>query len=227
MFCPRCGSAVPEGATYCPRCGAPQAAAAAPTPAPAPDPAPPVAAAGAWPAPAAAAPSWSAAPGTPVMVVPAVTYAGFWRRFWALVIDSILISMVTVPMQMMVGIPWAFSMRQMSDFDPDRLMSMIGAGLLVKAAQVVLSWAYVALMQSSSRQATLGMMALGIRVTDLEGRRISFARATGRYFASFLSDLTLGIGYLVQLFTQRRQTLHDMVAGTLVLKPGNTPPAVQ
>lgn len=224
MFCPRCGSTVPEGATYCPHCGAAQTQATVPAPlAAGPEPAPP-----AWSAPAPAAPAtaWSTAP-APAPGASATSYAGFWRRFWALVIDSILISMVTVPIQVMVGVPWAFSMHDMNNFDPERLASLISAGLLVRCAQTVLTWGYVALMQSSSRQATLGMMALGIRVTDLEGRRITFARATGRYFASILSALTLGIGYLIQLFTQRRQTLHDLIAGTLILQPGSTPPSLQ
>jgi uncharacterized RDD family membrane protein YckC len=61
-------------------------------------------------------------------------------------------------------------------------------------------------------------MALGIIVTDLEGRRIGFGRATGRYFAKILSALILGIGFLMVAFTQRKQGLHDMIAGTLVVR---------
>jgi uncharacterized RDD family membrane protein YckC len=55
-------------------------------------------------------------------------------------------------------------------------------------------------------------------VTDLEGRRIGFGRATGRYFAKILSSLTLFIGYLMAGFTEKKQALHDMIAGTLVLR---------
>jgi uncharacterized RDD family membrane protein YckC len=71
---------------------------------------------------------------------------------------------------------------------------------------------------SSGWQATLGQRAVGVRVTDLEGRRISFARATGRYFASIVSDWTLGIGYLMMIWTKRKQTLQDMMASTVVIK---------
>ena len=77
-------------------------------------------------------------------------------------------------------------------------------------------WIYEAAMENSSKQATLGKMALGLKVTDLEGRRISFARATGRHFAKIISKMILLIGYIMAGFTQRKQALHDMIAGTLV-----------
>ena len=82
-------------------------------------------------------------------------------------------------------------------------------------------------MQSSSRQATLGKMALGIKVTSLDGERISFLRATGRYFATILSSLLLMIGYIMAAFTQRKQALHDMIASTLVVRADASPEAVQ
>jgi uncharacterized RDD family membrane protein YckC len=73
-------------------------------------------------------------------------------------------------------------------------------------------------MESSAWQGTLGKKALGLTVTDLEGRRISFGRATGRYFAKIISTLILCIGYMMAGFTERKQALHDMIAGTLVLR---------
>jgi uncharacterized RDD family membrane protein YckC len=78
-------------------------------------------------------------------------------------------------------------------------------------------WLYHTLMESSSLQATLGKMALGIVVTDLDGGRISFGRATARYWSQILSALILGIGYLMAGFTERKQALHDMIAKTLVV----------
>jgi Tfp pilus assembly major pilin PilA len=75
-------------------------------------------------------------------------------------------------------------------------------------------------MESSVQQATLGKMALGIRVTDGQGRRVSFGRATGRHFAKLLSGLILLIGYLMAGFTVRKQALHDMIAGCLVVNRG-------
>lgn len=85
-------------------------------------------------------------------------------------------------------------------------------------------WLYFALMESSEKQATLGKMALGLTVTDLSGQRITFGRATGRYFGKFVSSMILCIGYLMAAFTERCQALHDMMAGTLVLdaKPASS-----
>ncbi len=78
-------------------------------------------------------------------------------------------------------------------------------------------WLYFALMESSRRQATIGKAALGLAVCNLDGGRIGFGRATARYFASLLSMLTAGLGFLMAAFTARRQTLHDMIAGTVVV----------
>ena len=78
------------------------------------------------------------------------------------------------------------------------------------------SWLYCALMESSSYQATLGKMIFGMKVTDLCGNRISFARATGRHFAKILSGLILCIGFIMVGLSERKQGLHDLLAGTLV-----------
>ena len=86
------------------------------------------------------------------------------------------------------------------------------------ALQVVINWLYEALLTSSERGATLGKMAVGLRVVTEQGERISFLRATGRYFAKYVSALILGIGFLMVAFTDRKRGLHDMIAGTLVIK---------
>ncbi|MFZ0796507.1 MAG: RDD family protein [Terriglobales bacterium] len=78
------------------------------------------------------------------------------------------------------------------------------------------SWLYEAFMESSSYQATLGKMIFGMKVTDLNGNRISFERATGRHFAKWLSGLVLCVGYIMVGLTERKQGLHDLLAGTLV-----------
>jgi uncharacterized RDD family membrane protein YckC len=72
-------------------------------------------------------------------------------------------------------------------------------------------------MESSVKQATLGKLAIGIIVTDLQGSRITFGRATGRYFGKILSSLILSIGYIMAGFTEKKQALHDMIAGCLVV----------
>jgi len=88
------------------------------------------------------------------------------------------------------------------------------AGRVVALATV---WLYYALLESSSRQATIGKMALGIIVIDEEGGQITFGKATVRYFAKILSALLLFVGYLMVAFTQRKQGLHDLIAETLVI----------
>jgi uncharacterized RDD family membrane protein YckC len=128
-------------------------------------------------------------------------YAGFWRRVAAVLLDGLILGVVTVPLNL------AFA-------DDGYTAASSGA----QSISTVLGWLYYALMESSAKQATLGKMALGIIVTDLEGRRIGFGKATGRYFAKILSALILGIGFLMVAFTQRKQGLHDILAGTLVIR---------
>ena len=85
-------------------------------------------------------------------------------------------------------------------------------------AGLMVSWLYSALMESSATQGTLGKMALGIIVTDMNGDRITFGKATGRFFGKIISSLILCIGFLMIAFTDRKRGLHDMIASTLVVK---------
>jgi uncharacterized RDD family membrane protein YckC len=148
-------------------------------------------------------------------------YGGFWRRFWSYVIDRFILGVVFMPVGFMVLMPMMATESvgwTDTDLPAETIIALLGAILTVAFFALLGSWLYYAILQSSSRQATLGQMALGIRLTDLEGRRVSFARASGRYFATVLTGLTFGIGYLIMLFTTRKQTLHDLVARTLVLR---------
>jgi len=83
---------------------------------------------------------------------------------------------------------------------------------------LIVGIAYFVGFESSAYQATPGKMALGLIVTDTDGRRISPMRAVGRYFAKILSGLILLIGFIMVAFTERKQGLHDMIASTLVVK---------
>lgn len=94
---------------------------------------------------------------------------------------------------------------------------IFGSGILALLT-IGATWLYEALMESSSYQATLGKMIFGLKVTDLYGNRIDFARATGRHFAKFLSAMILCVGFIMVGFTERKQGLHAMIAGTLVRK---------
>ena len=133
-------------------------------------------------------------------------YAGFWRRAFAYLIDYFV---VVVAWRLMAG----------------ALLSGYTAGKspLYLLLLLVVACLYYASMESSAWQATLGKRALRIKVTDLNGERIGFGRALGRLFAHLLSSLILGIGFVMAVFTSRRQTLHDMIAGTLVVKRAETP----
>ena len=82
----------------------------------------------------------------------------------------------------------------------------------------MIGWLYFALMESSERGATVGKMALGLRVVTSNGQRLSFMNATGRYFAKIISAIILGIGFLMIAFTDKKRGLHDMIASTLVIK---------
>jgi len=103
----------------------------------------------------------------------------------------------------------------------------IGLIILIVAAATFIYWFYFAIFESSPRQATPGKMLMGIFVTDLEGRRLTFPRALGRILSKILSKMFCYIGYLIALFTERNQGLHDMIAGTLVLEPSYPAPSVE
>lgn len=129
----------------------------------------------------------------------AEAYAGFWRRFWAFLLDYIIL---------VFGLSLIISVFSSGYYNED---SIYGPAL-------VISWLYYALMESSNKKATLGKMALGIVVTDLNGNKISFGRATARYLCKFLSGLIFAIGYIMAVFTDKKQALHDMIAGCVVVK---------
>jgi uncharacterized RDD family membrane protein YckC len=129
------------------------------------------------------------------------------------VIDGILVGIVVWPVAAVMTVAIGVAGHSVS-------MPGIGINLVSVIVRLAFSglakWIYEASMESSSRQATVGKMALGLKVTDLEGRRISFARASGRHFAKYISGMILLIGYIMAGFTERKQALHDMIAGTLV-----------
>ena len=89
--------------------------------------------------------------------------------------------------------------------------------IFIYIAAFMFSTMYYAGMHASKWQGTLGKIIVGIKVTDLNGQRISFARALGRYFATILSGSILYIGYIMAAFTQKKQSLHDVIARTMVV----------
>jgi uncharacterized RDD family membrane protein YckC len=119
-------------------------------------------------------------------------YAGFWMRVGAYILDSLILC---IPCTMFFFVLFIFAWPFL----------------------IVGIWLYFGLQESSVYQATLGKRALNIYVTDMYGRRITFGQATGRYFAKILSGI-LCIGYIMVAFTERKQGLHDLLAGTLVMR---------
>lgn len=152
-------------------------------------------------------------------------YAGFWKRVAAFILDSIVLYIPNLLIMKSMGSDAAeAAMKQAilaAPGDPNAMLaayghfySTMGTAMMITT---VMTWLYFSLCESSAWQATLGKLALGIRVTDLQGNRISVARALGRYPAKLLSYLILCIGFLMVAWTRHKQGLHDMIAGTLVL----------
>lgn len=146
-----------------------------------------------------------------------VVYAGFLRRWAAFFLDSLIVSsafyaVCFIVLLVVLGIAGLDVSKAEDPSAP-----MIGAYLGLYALYFVMAGLYYALMESSVNQATLGKMALGIKVTDRDGQRLSLAHALGRWAAAALSYITLYIGFVMAGFTERKQALHDMVAGTLVV----------
>lgn len=169
-------------------------------------------------------------PITPVQSSPATTAslddnAGFWKRVAAYFIDSVMLYIPSALIEKMMGGDAAqatLEQAQLSASDDAQAMlaalsqyytTMMPAFLIITA----IIWLYFAICESSAWQATVGKLALRIRVTDMQGERISFLRAFGRYPAKYLSALILGVGFLMVGWTQRKQGLHDLIANTLVL----------
>jgi uncharacterized RDD family membrane protein YckC len=145
--------------------------------------------------------------GMPVRGVRQVEYAGFWLRLVASIIDGIATNIVIYPLSFIVGIVIG--------------KSGMGKGMAAGAGAFIsflMDFLYYTLMESSSNRATLGKMALGLAVTDLDGNQITFGQAAGRFFGKIISGIILGFGYLMAGFTEKKQALHDIMAGTLVVK---------
>ena len=152
---------------------------------------------------------------------PVVVYAGFWKRFLAFIIDAIIMSIASflaiIPVLGLIGLGVGTAAAGDSDSMTGIIIAAIGAYLMVCMALAVAGWLYYALMETSVNQGTLGKMALGIKVTDLSGNRVTFGKATGRYFGKIVSGMILYIGYIMAGFTEKKQALHDIMAGCLVV----------
>ncbi len=215
MYCSKCGGVMADGSAFCPNCGQAFAVAAASPRAPmigAP----------------LAAPVAGGVAAVPVYTAVArvVEYAGFWLRFLAWLIDNVVlglgVALILIPLIFLTGLGGfigEFHLKE--DMNDAGIFMLVGFVFLLATASLVLTWLYHALMESSEWQATLGKKALGLVVTDMAGHRVSFGRATGRHFGKIVTNLVsfgIGLGYLMAAFTEKKQALHDMLAGCLVLR---------
>ncbi|PYT62995.1 MAG: RDD family protein [Acidobacteria bacterium] len=139
-------------------------------------------------------------------------YAGFWLRLAAALIDvlAMFIPFCTIALFAIVFIKLV---SKAGGYDPVVVILTI-----LPPMAIVATWLYFAVMESSSWQATIGKKVLGLYVTDMQGRRLTLSRATGRTFAKYLSSMTAGVGYVLCGVTNKKQALHDIVANCLVLR---------
>ncbi|MFC0270693.1 RDD family protein [Metabacillus herbersteinensis] len=158
--------------------------------------------------------------------------AGVGTRFLAYLLDSLFIGiplnvLVVVLMFLIFGTSESMEMLLYSETAETeltdaqaaeflgRIVLFVGLTFIIGFAGAI---AYYAGMHSSKWQATLGKKILGIKVTDLNGNRISFWRALGRLMSmQFLSGILM-IGFIITFFTEKKQSLHDLIASTIVVK---------
>ena len=196
MECGRCGAENPDQARFCDACGLPL------------DPeerrlvAAEIGASGDLPA------------GT-------VGYGGFWRRGLALLVD-----------QLLVMVPLALLQQGLAPGPMHAGPVAPGQGMALDyqqavswwlAVELAVAWLYWAGLHSSPWQATPGKALLGMRVINREGQRITFVQATVRYLATLLSSALLLMGFVMAAFHPRKRTLHDILAGTLVVRSRTNP----
>jgi uncharacterized RDD family membrane protein YckC len=224
MFCSRCGAKVADGTVFCPQCGlpavtSPEPIAAAPPSGAAPPlpPSPPVSA-----APRVAEPQYRDPYAAPP---PRVEYAGFWLRVVAAIIDYFIIA---IPFGIIFLLLFAGGLADLTRNQGEptaMLLTFLPRFVLLGLIYIIGAWLYWAKMESSSWQATLGKKALGLYVTDLNGRPVGFGQASGRFWAGrglgmvpYLGGLYFLISCICAGLTERKQAIHDMIASCLVLR---------
>ncbi|MBU0508727.1 RDD family protein [bacterium] len=197
MYCTNCGAQNPDAAKYCQNCGS-----ALPG-------SPPVAHGDVPP---------------PPLAPPPVVYAGFWRRFVALIIDRLILGVVNGILFLIFGLHILRSIGFCFEFPCEltvaavpMILSILAGAVWLAVVAALIHILYFVLMESSQNQATLGKMALGIIVTDMYGRRVTFGRALGRNLGKILSSMILMIGFIMAGLTAKKQALHDLMADCLVV----------
>lgn len=153
----------------------------------------------------------------PVLNERALIYAGFWKRFFANILDVFIMYILFLVfaflgfmLDMLIGIGRALILWD------SRLFEIIYMSVRL-VSQASVPWLYYAILESSKLQGTFGKKALGIIVVDQYYERVSFGRASGRFWSRILSFLTIYVGYIMAAFTKKKQALHDLIAQTYVV----------
>ena len=194
MYCSKCGAQVADGAAFCSACGQ------------------------TFSTTAPAHPPMMSAP------APQLQHAGFWLRFLAYLIDSMVMGLgvvfVMVPLIFLTGLGSLLGrIHPEEELGDAGVFLIIGVLFLFATVSLTVTWLYHAWMESSEWQATVGKKALGLIMTDMAGQRVNFGRATGRHFAKIVTNMVPAfIGYIMAGFTEKKQALHDMIAGCVILR---------
>jgi uncharacterized RDD family membrane protein YckC len=214
VYCSKCGTNLAAGTAFCGTCGTPTGTPAAAI-------APPAV------SPSYAGGSTHAAYADPagLVVSRGFSYAGFWLRVVATLIDSVVMSLalgvLLVPLFFLSGAAGMIEAiaEHHGQPDPGVIISLIAMMFVLATVSVLGQWLYHAYLESGEKQGTWGKQLMGLYVTDLMGQPITFGRASGRIFAKIVTGMIpLGIGYIMAGFTERKQALHDMIASCLVLR---------
>ena len=145
-------------------------------------------------------------------------YAGFWIRFLASFLDC-LVLMGFACASGIVIVAVLFGVYSVSGTNTGVAETVTGFLQLINfCVSLLIGWLYHAFLESSEWQATLGKKWCGLRVCDSQGERLTFVKATIRYVAKFISGASCYVGYFMAAFTGKKQALHDIIAGTLVVK---------
>jgi uncharacterized RDD family membrane protein YckC len=145
---------------------------------------------------------------------PRPAFAGFWLRAIAYLFDTLLISLV-------FGLIASFYPATFIKFPDAASTSLTNLPQLTPVAfaiTIAATWFYYTMFEASAWQATPGKRVLRLYVANMNGQRVTFARAALRNLAKIISSLTFLVGYLVAGFTERKQALHDILASCLVLR---------
>jgi uncharacterized RDD family membrane protein YckC len=160
-----------------------------------------------------------------------LTYGGFWARVAAYLLDGLILSipliLICVVLGMFVGgfavaTGVANSPHRLSSDSPGNIafpLAIVLVELIFFVVFIIGAWLYFAMLESGPQQATYGKRIMGLKVTDMTGERITFGRASGRYFSKIITNMIpLFMGYIMMVFMDQKQALHDLIASTLVVK---------